>query len=72
MKTSLDHLPEYKQRQLKEITDIIVKAVDPDKVILFGSHETGRWVEHRHGGRHHPIINGPLTVDITKDAINQL
>jgi predicted nucleotidyltransferase len=27
--------------QLKEITGIIVKAVDPEKVILFGSHATG-------------------------------
>ena len=42
MQTSLDHLPEYKQRQLKEITDIIVRAVDPEKVILFGSHATDR------------------------------
>src|SRR6201996_4120654 len=48
MNTSLDHLPDYKQRQLKEITAIIVKAVDPEKVILFGSHATGRWVEHRY------------------------
>ena len=48
MKTSLEHLPDYKQRQIKEITEIIVKAVDPEKVILFGSHATGRWVEHRY------------------------
>jgi predicted nucleotidyltransferase len=46
--TSLEHLPEHKQKQLKEITGIIVKAVDPEKVILFGSHATGRWVEHRY------------------------
>jgi hypothetical protein len=39
--TSLGHLPEYKQSQLSEITDIIVKAVDPEQVILFGSHATG-------------------------------
>src|SRR6266481_1071318 len=48
MKNSLEHLPEYKQRQLKEVTDIIVNAVNPEKVILFGSHATGRWVEHRY------------------------
>lgn len=48
MQTTLSHLPEYKQRQLKEIAEIIVTAVDPDKVILFGSHATGRWVEHRY------------------------
>lgn len=48
MQTSLTHLPVHKQAQLKEVTDIIVKAVDPEKVILFGSHATGRWVEHRY------------------------
>lgn len=48
MERSLSHLPEYKQQQLREITGIIVKAVDPEKVILFGSHATGRWVEHRY------------------------
>jgi hypothetical protein len=42
IQTSLAHLPDYKQRQLMEITDIIVKAVDPEKVILFGSYAAGR------------------------------
>lgn len=50
MNTSLSHLPDYKQQQLQEITGIIVKAVDPEKVILFGSHSTRRWVEHRYTG----------------------
>jgi hypothetical protein len=48
LQTSLSHLPVHKQAQLKEVTDIIVKSVDPEKVILFGSHATGRWVEHRY------------------------
>lgn len=48
LNTSLAHLPEYKQAQLREITSIIVEAVAPEKVILFGSHATGRWVEHRY------------------------
>ncbi|MDR3711324.1 MAG: nucleotidyltransferase domain-containing protein [Puia sp.] len=47
MNTSLSHLPERKQEQLREITETIVGAVDPEKVILFGSHATGRWVEDR-------------------------
>lgn len=47
MQTSLEHLPESKQSQLREITAIIVKAVDPEKVILFGSYATGRWVQER-------------------------
>ena len=46
MNTSLSHLPEYKQ--LSEITEIIVKAVDPEQVIRFGSHARGRRVEHRY------------------------
>jgi predicted nucleotidyltransferase len=48
LKTSLSHLPEHKQQQLREIAQIIVKAVDPEKVILFGSHATNRWVKHRY------------------------
>lgn len=48
LNTSLAHLPDYKQAQLREITAIIKAAVDPEKIILFGSHATGRWVEHRY------------------------
>jgi uncharacterized protein len=48
MNTSLSHLTEHKQQQLKEITGTIVKPISPEKVILFGSHATGRWVEHRY------------------------
>jgi len=47
MKTSLDHLPEHKQQQLRDATDIIVKAVKPDMLILFGSYARGDWVEER-------------------------
>jgi len=35
--TSLEHLPEHKQKQLREITGIIVKVVDTEKVTLFGN-----------------------------------
>lgn len=45
---SLAHLPDYKQAQLREISAIIQQAVNPEKIILFGSHATGRWVEHRY------------------------
>lgn len=41
-------MPIEKQDQLREITEIIVHSVKPEKVILFGSHATGRWVEHRY------------------------
>ncbi|GGX60411.1 HEPN domain-containing protein [Saccharospirillum salsuginis] len=47
MKTSLDHLPEHKQQQLRDATDIILKAVKPDLLILFGSYARGDWVEER-------------------------
>ena len=51
MNTSLAHLPGYKQRQLKEITAIIIQSVGPEKVILFGSYAIGEWVEHRYEER---------------------
>jgi len=68
--TSLEHLPEHKQKQLREITGIIVKAVDPEKVILFGSHATGRWVEHRYteGGITYEYISDYDILVITKSG----
>ena len=45
MKTSLEHLPPEKQQLLKEITNAIVEKVGPEKVILFGSYATDKWVE---------------------------
>ena len=70
MNTSLEHLPENKQKQLREITGIIVKAVDPEKVILFGSHATGRWVEHRYteGGITYEYISDYNILVITKSG----
>ncbi|HEY4197709.1 MAG TPA: hypothetical protein VGM63_19350 [Mucilaginibacter sp.] len=70
MKTSLSHLPEHKQQQLKEIAQIIVKAVDPEKVILFGSHATNRWVEHRYeeGGILYEYISDYDILVITKSG----
>jgi hypothetical protein len=40
--TFLKHLPVHKQNQLREITVIIVKAVDPEKMIMFDSHASDR------------------------------
>ncbi|QMV16205.1 HEPN domain-containing protein [Vibrio spartinae] len=59
MKTSLDHLPEYKQRELATISTILRDTLDDYlqgktgskseyrilKIILFGSHAKGRWVK---------------------------
>jgi len=44
LKTSLDHLPEEKQEELRSITDTIVELVDPVMIILFGSYSRGNWV----------------------------
>ena len=48
MKTSLDHLPESKQRYLRRVTDMIVETAPVEMVILFGSYARGDWVEDRH------------------------
>jgi HEPN domain-containing protein/predicted nucleotidyltransferase len=45
MKTSLSHLPEDKQEELKTITQIILSKVSAEMIILFGSHARGDWVE---------------------------
>jgi HEPN domain-containing protein/predicted nucleotidyltransferase len=70
VKTSLEHLPEQKQKQIEEITEIIVKSVGPEKVILFGSHATGRWVEHRYteGGITYEYISDYDILVITKSG----
>ena len=45
MRTSLEHLPQRKVAELERVLDLIKEVADPEKVILFGSHATGRWVE---------------------------
>lgn len=45
MKTSLDHLPEPKQAQLRAITAIFCEGAPVEMLILFGSHARGDWVE---------------------------
>lgn len=45
MKTSLDHLPEEKQYELKRAAELIVEAVNPGLLILFGSYARGNRVE---------------------------
>lgn len=45
MKTTLSHLPDDKQEELKTLTKIIVEKVPAEMVILFGSHARGDWVE---------------------------
>jgi uncharacterized protein len=45
MKTSLDHLPELKRAQLRDITAIFREVAPLGMLILFGSHARGDWVE---------------------------
>ena len=65
MKTSLDHLPVAKQRELERITEILFEEFEGAlaaktserkkrgrilKIILFGSFARGTWVEDRASG----------------------
>ncbi|WEK17428.1 MAG: HEPN domain-containing protein [Candidatus Pedobacter colombiensis] len=54
MKTSIAHLPNTKQREIAHILNIIKEEASPEKVILFGSHARGNWVEDEYveGGIH--------------------
>ncbi|MCF0075300.1 nucleotidyltransferase domain-containing protein [Dyadobacter sp. CY261] len=45
MKTSLTHLPQHKQEELKTLTEIIQAKVPAEMIILFGSYARGDWVE---------------------------
>ncbi len=45
MIASLDFLPEYKQEELKLITDLIVEKMKPAKLLLFGSYARNTWAE---------------------------
>lgn len=49
MNLSISHLPEYKQQELRRITDIVRDTVeDVEQVILFGSHARGDWIDGPH------------------------
>jgi predicted nucleotidyltransferase/HEPN domain-containing protein len=45
VKTSLDHLPETKRAQLRDIVSIFREGAPIEMLILFGSHARGDWVE---------------------------
>jgi predicted nucleotidyltransferase/HEPN domain-containing protein len=45
MKISLDHLPEPKRAQLRDITSILCEGAPIGMLILFGSHARGDWVQ---------------------------
>ena len=45
MKTTLDHLPQRKQDQLRAVVDVLRAGAPLGMLILFGSHARGDWVE---------------------------
>lgn len=45
MKKTYEHLPKNKQEQLKWAAEVVIDAVKPDLLILFGSYARGDWVE---------------------------
>ncbi len=70
MKTSLSHLSENKQYEIRRIVDIIQEVVNPEKIILFGSHAKGTQVEHRYqtkDGIIHEYISDYDFLVVTKD-----
>jgi predicted nucleotidyltransferase/HEPN domain-containing protein len=49
MKLTLDHLPEAKQAELRQIATVIINLCDDiEMIILFGSYARGRWKEAAH------------------------
>jgi uncharacterized protein len=47
---AIPHLPAIKQRQLDDIVGIIRATADVERVILYGSHARGDWVDDPAGG----------------------
>ncbi len=45
MKDTLDHLPAQRQHQLRAVAELVRKEADPERVVRFGSHARGDWVE---------------------------
>lgn len=48
VKRSVDHLPLRKQQQILQVVNIIKELLPVQKIILFGSHATGTWVEDKY------------------------
>ncbi|WP_428239418.1 HEPN domain-containing protein [Gynuella sp.] len=70
MKTTLDHLPLDKQEQLLHAVDVIVQAVKPELLILFGSYARGDWVDHlEDDGVHYRYQSDMDLLAITKNSV---
>ena len=51
MKTSISHLPENNQNEIRRIAEIIREVANPEMIILFGSYAKGTFTEHTYTGR---------------------
>lgn len=74
MKTSISHLPEKKQFEIKRIADIIQEVLHPEKIILFGSHAKGTWVEDRYTDKHgttYEYISDYDILVVTKESVEK-
>src|SRR4051812_44970219 len=70
MKSTLNHLPEEKQAEIRRIVDIILEVMTPEKIILFGSYAKGTYVEHRYhtnDGMDNEYVSDYDILIITKD-----
>ncbi|MEE8056547.1 MAG: HEPN domain-containing protein [Pseudomonadales bacterium] len=74
MKTSLDHLSEHIQDEIRCVAEIIQEEAEPGMTILFGSYARGNWVDEHYeedGILHHVQSDFDLLVitDTTQQAI---
>lgn len=70
MKTSLSHLPENKQNEIRRIAEIIREVANPEMIVLFGSYAKGTFVEHRYraqDGTEYEYISDYDFLVVTKD-----
>lgn len=71
MEKSLTHLPKNKRKEVREILSVILEEAKPEKVILFGSHASEKWVEDEYienGIRYSYISDYDFLVVIKKNG----
>lgn len=73
MKISLSYLPQIKQDEIRQAVDIIKEVANPEKIILFGSHATGSWVEDKYveNGTKYEYTSDYDFLIITKNSIEK-
>ena len=64
MKTSLEHLPQKKQSEIKVVRNLICELIDAEFVILFGSYARGDWVEDITVGKDNNVYEYKSDYDI--------